>query len=87
MAKNLNNGATIPDECDCIWCGGKMHNAGITYMGSGINQFAMWCDDCGAVVINARHSLKKIDGFSIEYRFDETNKPKFIQELEDKKKN
>lgn len=67
----VNNGMTIPNECDCIWCGGKMKRGGPTYMGSGTNQFALWCDDCGAVVMHARNSSRKIEGYSIEFKFKE----------------
>lgn len=71
MAKFLNNGGTIPDACDCIWCGGKMYQGGQIYLGSGTNQFALFCDNCGAVVIHTRHFSKKINGFSsIEYIFE-----------------
>lgn len=62
----VNNGVQIPNECKCIWCGGTMHRAGANYMGAGVNQFALWCNDCGAVVIHAKNFGKKITGFSLK---------------------
>lgn len=70
MEKFLNNGGTIPDECDCIWCGEKMHQSGQIYLGSDTNQFALFCNNCGAVVIHARNYSKKINMFSIKYIFE-----------------
>ena len=70
--KNIvSNGVRIPNECDCIWCGSKMHRAGANYMGAGTNQFALWCENCGAVLIHAKNFSKKIDGFSINFTYKE----------------
>lgn len=66
-----NNGVTIPNECNCIWCGSKMKRKGTNYMGSGVNQFALWCDNCGAVLIHAKDFHRKIDGFSIKFDLKE----------------
>lgn len=72
--KNVeNNGVKIPNGCDCIWCGGKMERGGANYTGFGTNQFALWCKDCGAVVIHARNWGRKINGFSIKFEFEENN--------------
>ncbi len=72
--KNIeNNGVKIPNECECIWCGGKMERAGANYMGAGVNQFALWCKDCGVVVIHAKDWQRKINGFSIKFEFEENN--------------
>ena len=67
----VNNGVTLPNKCDCIWCGSKMKRGGANYMGSGVNQFALWCDNCGAVVIHAKDFNRKINGFSIKFEFKE----------------
>ena len=66
-----NNGVTIPNECNCIWCGGKMKRDGASYMGAGVNKFALWCDDCGAVVVHAKDFRRKINGFSVKFYFEE----------------
>lgn len=29
----VNNGVQIPNECTCIWCGGKMKRGGANRMG------------------------------------------------------
>ena len=63
----INNGVESPNECNCIWCGGKMKRRGANYMGAGVNQFSLFCDNCGAVVIHAVDFGKKIKGFSIKY--------------------
>ena len=67
----INNGITIPNECNCIWCGEKMKRAGENYIGSGVNQFALFCNNCGAVVIHAKDFHKKINGFSIKFNLQE----------------
>ena len=64
----------IPNECECFWCGSKMHRKGETYMGSCTNQFSLWCDNCGAVVIHAKNFNRKIDSVSINYNFKESSK-------------
>ena len=64
------NGMKIPAECDCIWCGSKMKQGSLV-MGSGVNEFSYWCNNCGAVVIHARDSSdRKINEYSIKYGFD-----------------
>lgn len=63
----INNGVEIPNECDCIWCSGKMHRKGACYMGAGTNQFALWCENCGAVVIHAKNFYREISGFNIKF--------------------
>lgn len=71
--KNIeNNGVKIPNKCKCIWCGGTMERGGANYMGAGVNQFAMWCKNCGAVVIHAKDWRRKIKGFSINFEFEES---------------
>ena len=62
----VNNGAKLSNECNCIWCGGTMKR-GVGYMGAGVNQFALWCDNCGAVIIHAKESGKKITGFYVKF--------------------
>lgn len=42
-------------------------------MGAGVNQFALWCDNCGAVTIHAKDFSRKIKGFSIEFNFEKSN--------------
>ncbi len=69
--KNIvNNGVQIPNECKCLWCGGNMERRGQCYMGGGVNQFALWCKDCGAVIIHAKNFGNKIRGFSIKFEFE-----------------
>ena len=71
----INNGTAIPNECDCIWCGSKMERRGANYMGSGVNQFVLWCDNCGAVVIHAKDFERKIDSVTCTFEFkDEEQK-------------
>lgn len=65
------NGVKIPNECDCIWCGSKMKRGGDLIMGSGVNQFALWCNNCGAVLIHAKEYGRKINGCSIKFEFDD----------------
>lgn len=68
VAETVVNGAvTLPKECTCIWCGGKMSRVGANFMGSGVNQFALWCDNCGAVLIHAHEQSKRITGFKVDY--------------------
>ncbi len=67
----INNGVSIPNKCTCMWCGGEMERRGITYMGAGTNTFALWCDNCGAVVIHSRNFDKKIRGFEIKWEYEE----------------
>lgn len=63
----INNGVTIPNEADCIWCGSKMQRGGACHMGAGVNQFALWCNNCGAVVIHAKNFGRKITGFTTKF--------------------
>lgn len=66
--KNIvNNGVEIPNECKCIWCGETMKRGGANYMGAGVNQFALWCDNCGSVVIHAKEFGKKITSFTTKF--------------------
>lgn len=65
------NGVKIPNECDCLWCGGKMERRGVTRLGSGVNTFALWCSSCGAVVIHAHEYNRKIDSFEITFKMEE----------------
>lgn len=65
------NGMTIPNTCDCIWCGSIMERKGPSYFGSGTNSFTMWCNNCGAIAHFARNSSRKISSFNIEYKCDE----------------
>lgn len=65
--KVINNGVEIPDKCKCMWCGSEMRSGGARYFGAGVNQFALWCDNCGAIVIHAKDFGKKITGFSVNY--------------------
>ena len=37
-----------------------MKRAGANIMGSGVNSFALWCDNCGAVVVHACDFGKKL---------------------------
>lgn len=68
--KIVNNGVSIPDECECIWCKGTMKRKGANYMGSGTNSFTMWCENCGAIQHHALNFERKIKSFSIEYKFE-----------------
>lgn len=76
MAKNEKikhisfNGMTIPNTCDCIWCGSTMERKGPTYLGSGTNQFSLWCDNCGAVVIHAHNSARRITSIDMTFNCD-----------------
>lgn len=63
----VNNGVQVPNECTCIWCGSKMRRGGANRMGAGVNSFALWCDNCGAVVIHACDFGKKITGYEIKW--------------------
>lgn len=36
-------------------------------MGAGTNQFALWCENCGAVVIHAKNFYREISGFNIKF--------------------
>lgn len=36
-------------------------------MGTGVNSFALWCDNCGAVVIHACDFGKKITGYDVKW--------------------
>ena len=47
-----------------------MFRQGQFYMGAGANQFALFCDNCGAVTIHAHDFNRKINGFSIEYVYE-----------------
>lgn len=67
----VNNGVEIPNECKCLWCGGNMERRGANYMGGGVNHFALWCKDCGAVVIHAKDFRRKINGFSIKFECED----------------
>lgn len=66
----INNGVEIPNQCKCIWCGGEMERRGANYMGSGVNSFTMWCNNCGAIAHHARDFSRKISDFEIKYGFD-----------------
>ena len=63
----VNNGVQIPNECTCIWCGSNMRRGGANRMGAGVNSFALWCDNCGAVVVHARDFGKKITGYEVKW--------------------
>ncbi len=63
----VNNGVQIPNECTCIWCGSKMRRGGANRMGAGVNSFALWCDNCGAVAIHACDFEKKITGYEVKW--------------------
>ena len=69
--KFSNNGVEIPNESTCIWCGGNMHRGGGTFMGSGINSFTMWCENCGSITHHAKDSSRRISGFDIKFEFKE----------------
>lgn len=63
----VNNGVQIPNECTCIWCGSKMRRGGANRMGAGVNSFALWCSNCGAVVVHACDFGKKITGYEVKW--------------------
>jgi hypothetical protein len=63
----VNNGVQIPNECTCIWCGSKMRRGGANRMGAGVNSFALWCNNCGAVVVHACDFGKKITGYEVKW--------------------
>ena len=63
----VNNGVQIPNECTCIWCGSKMQRGGSNRMGAGVDSFALWCDNCGAVVVHACDFGKKITGYEVKW--------------------
>ena len=63
----VNNGVQIPNECTCIWCGSKMNRGGAIRIGVGVNSFALWCDNCGAVVVHACAFGKKITGYEVKW--------------------
>ena len=44
-----------------------MHRGGANRMGAGVNSFALWCSNCGAVVVNARDFGKKITGYEVKW--------------------
>ena len=64
------NGVQIPNECKCMWCNGTMRRGGSTHLGAGVNQFTLWCEDCGAITIHAKNFGRKITGFSIQFDYD-----------------
>lgn len=64
------NGVQIPNECTCIWCGSKMRSGGQIRMGSGINSFSLWCDNCGAVVVHAHDFRRKITGYEVKWNVE-----------------
>ena len=81
--KNIvNNGVQIPNECTCIWCGSKMRRGGANRMGVGVNSFALWCDNCGAVVVHACDFGKKITGYEVKWDVKQAGKQEFPQEME-----
>ena len=63
----VNNGVQIPNECTCVWCGSKMKRGGAIRIGVGVNSFALWCDNCGAVVVHACDFGKKITGYEVKW--------------------
>ena len=40
---------------------------GANRMGAGVNSFALWCDNCGAVVVHACDFGKKITGYEVKW--------------------
>lgn len=73
----VNNGVQIPNECTCIWCGSKMRHGGANRMGAGVNSFALWCDNCGAVVVHACDFGKKITGYEVKWDVKQASKQEF----------
>lgn len=65
-----NNDVEVPNECGCLWCGGIMRRDGAAYVGCGVNSFTMWCKNCGAITIHAKHHNRKIAGYSIKYEYE-----------------
>ena len=47
--------------------GSKMRRGGANRMGAGVNSFALWCDNCGAVVVHACDFGKKITGYEVKW--------------------
>ena len=81
----VNNRVKIPNKCTCIWCGSKMRRGGANRMGAGVNSFALWCDNCGAVVVHACDFGKKITGYEVKWDVKQASKQEFPTEDKMKK--
>ena len=79
----INNGVKIPNECTCIWCGSKMRQAGPIHMGAGVNSFALWCNNCGAVTVHARDFGKKITGYEVKWNVEQIGNKRFFRRMEE----
>lgn len=44
-----------------------MKRGGAIRIGAGVNSFALWCDNCGAVVVHACDFGKKITGYEVKW--------------------
>ena len=44
-----------------------MRRGGANRMGAGVNSFALWCNNCGAVVVHACDFGKKITGYEVKW--------------------
>ena len=44
-----------------------MQRGGANRMDAGVNSFALWCDNCGAVVVHACDFRKKIIGYEVKW--------------------
>lgn len=65
---NSINGIKIPNECACMWCGGRMERRGPTTLGSGINSFFLQCPRCGAIVMHACDFGHKIESCEVTFK-------------------
>lgn len=72
------NGCKILNNDDCKWCGGKgtMERKGPCYMGGGVNQYTLWCKNCGAVAIHALNFSRRIEGYKITWDYGDDSKEK-----------
>ena len=57
----------------------NMRRGGANRMGAGVNSFALWCDNCGAVVVHACDFGKKITGYEVKWDVKQASKQEFLQ--------
>lgn len=68
------NKVTIPNRCNCIWCGGTMKSGSskISAREEVCSNYSYWCETCGAVVIHIKNNnSKKIKNLSFEVKYEE----------------
>lgn len=63
---------TIPNVCNCVWCGGTMKRGGslLSSRENVCSHVSYWCEKCGAVMLYVKsNNGKKIKNIDMEVKY------------------